>query len=160
MKENYQIYLPYQFLLRDQSVNSDKKFSHKKMKTMFLLNILKSRRLTSTFFPVIVHSIIHTKVALSNTRIKTVLFFILSISYVHYEKPGEYGDEKTNVYHVKLSDSVASTGLTAERRAVLDSLKTGDEVELEWNHDYVTTEYEGGCSSSSPERPITHLAKK
>jgi len=81
-------------------------------------------------------------------------------NYVHYEKPGEYGDEKTNVYHVKLSDSVASTGLTAERRAVLDSLKTGDEVELEWNHDYVTTEYEGGCSSSSPERPITHLAKK
>jgi len=81
-------------------------------------------------------------------------------SYVQYEKPGEYGDEKATKFHVKLSDSVASTGLTPEVRATLDALTPGDEVALEWNHDYVTVEYEGGCSSSSPQRPITHLAKK
>ena len=40
-----------------------------------------------------------------------------------------------------------------------DRLVVRDEVALEWRHDYVTTEFEGGCSSSSPQRPITHLAK-
>ena len=52
MKENYQIYLPYQFHRRPHSVDWDAKLSHKKMKTMFLSNMSKSRRLTSTFFPI------------------------------------------------------------------------------------------------------------
>ena len=52
MKENYQINLPYQFHLRAHSVDREPKLSHKKMKTMFLWNMSKSRRLTSTFFPI------------------------------------------------------------------------------------------------------------
>jgi len=80
-------------------------------------------------------------------------------NYVHYEKPGEYGDEKSTDFAVKLSDSEAATGLTPDRRSALNALAPGDEVALEWRHDYVTTEFEGGCSSSSPQRPITHLAK-
>ena len=52
MKENYQIYLPYQFHWRPQSVGGDSQLSHKKMKTLFLSNMSKSRRLTSTFFPI------------------------------------------------------------------------------------------------------------
>ena len=51
MKENYQIYLPYQFHWRAHLVDWDAQLSHKKMKTMFLSNMSKSRRLTSTFFP-------------------------------------------------------------------------------------------------------------
>ena len=51
MKENNQIYLPYQFRLRVQSLDRDSQLSNKKMKTMFLSNMSKSRRLTSTFFP-------------------------------------------------------------------------------------------------------------
>ena len=51
MKENYPNYLPYQFHWRPQSVDWDSQLSHKKMKTMFLWNMSKSRRLTSTFFP-------------------------------------------------------------------------------------------------------------
>ena len=51
MKENYQIYLPYQFHLRAHSVDREPKLPNKKMKTMFLSNMSKSRRLTSTFFP-------------------------------------------------------------------------------------------------------------
>ena len=54
MKENYQIYLPYQFHLRDQLVDWDPQLPHKKMKTMFLSNMSKSQRLTSTFFPTII----------------------------------------------------------------------------------------------------------
>ena len=91
----------------------------------------------------------------------TFLHYLSSIhSYIHYEKPGEYGDGKSDKYHVKLSDPVPETGLTPERRAILDALAPGDEVDLEWHHDYVTIEYEGGGTSSSPQRPIVHLAKK
>ena len=57
MKENYQIYLPYQFRLRDQSAGRDPQLPHKKMKTMFLSNMSKSRRLTSTFFPIIAYNL-------------------------------------------------------------------------------------------------------
>ena len=52
MKENYQIYLPYQFHWRPQSLDRVSKLSNKKMKTLFLWNMSKSRRLTSTFFPI------------------------------------------------------------------------------------------------------------
>ena len=52
MKENYQIYLPYQFHWRAHSPGRDSQLPHKKMKTLFLWNMSKSRRLTSTFFPI------------------------------------------------------------------------------------------------------------
>ena len=51
MKENYQIYLPYQFCLRAHSLGRDSQLSHKKIKTLFLSNMSKSGRLTSTYFP-------------------------------------------------------------------------------------------------------------
>ena len=53
MKKNYPNYLPYQFCLRAHSLDWDPQLSHKKMKTMFLLSMSKSRKLTSTFFPII-----------------------------------------------------------------------------------------------------------
>ena len=37
-----------------QSLGEDSQLPHKKMKTLFLSNMSKSRRLTSTFFPIIV----------------------------------------------------------------------------------------------------------
>ena len=52
MKENYPIYLPYQFHWRPQSALGDPQLPNKKMKTPFLSNMSKSRRLTSTFFPI------------------------------------------------------------------------------------------------------------
>ena len=55
MKENYQIYLPYQFHLRAQSAGGDAQLSRKKMKTLFLSNMSKSRRRTSTFFPIMLY---------------------------------------------------------------------------------------------------------
>ena len=51
MKENYPIYLPYQFHWRPQSALGDPQLPNKKMKTLFLWNMLKSRRLTLIFFP-------------------------------------------------------------------------------------------------------------
>ena len=49
-KENYQIYLRYQFRLRVHLVDQVPKLSHNKMKAMFLSNMSESRRLTSNFF--------------------------------------------------------------------------------------------------------------
>ena len=74
--------------------------------------------------------------------------------YLNYEKRGEYGDAKSEKYHVRLSDSEETTGLTVERMNLLKSLSNGDMVLLSWNHDYVHKE---GCSY--PERPITKLIK-
>ena len=82
------------------------------------------------------------------------LINIFLCSYVQYDKPGKYGDEKATDFRFRPNE------LTAEHRTVLDSLHPGDEVELEWNHDYVTTKYKSGGSSSAPQRPVTHLKKK
>ena len=42
MKENYQIYLPYQFHWRPHSVGGDSQLPNKKMKTLFLSNMSKT----------------------------------------------------------------------------------------------------------------------
>ena len=73
---------------------------------------------------------------------------------MQYKKPGEYGDEKATDFRFRPNE------LSAEHRAVFDSLNPGDEVELEWNHDYVTTKFASGGSASGPERPVKHLKKK
>ena len=67
MKENFQIYLPYQFCLRVQSVNGDAQLSHEKMKTLFFWNMSKSRRLTLTFFPTMFSTV------LFNTMFNTII---------------------------------------------------------------------------------------
>ena len=74
--------------------------------------------------------------------------------YLHYEKPGKYGDKESKLYHVKVNEPVEKTGLTAERKEVFVKLNPGDFVILSWNHDYVHTD---GCSA--PQRPITELVK-
>ena len=50
MKENYQIYLSYQFHWRPQSAGRDPQLSHKKMKTMFLSNMSTSQKTDFDFF--------------------------------------------------------------------------------------------------------------
>ncbi|KAI9008534.1 flp protein [Hyaloraphidium curvatum] len=72
------------------------------------------------------------------------------LGYTNYEKPGKYGDEKQQRFHVKLA------GIGAEKNAdvvaKIKALKPNDKVVLDWNHDYVTR---GG--SKSPERPVVKL---
>ena len=50
MKENYQIYLLYQFHWRPHSLNRDPQLPHKKMKTLFLEYVKKSKT-DFDFFP-------------------------------------------------------------------------------------------------------------
>jgi hypothetical protein len=82
--------------------------------------------------------------------------------YLSYEKPGQYGDEKATVYHLRLSGGPGGHDdetATPEQRATVEGLAVGDAVLLDWNHDYVTTTWEGGGSGKSPERPCTKLVK-
>ncbi|KAA8493567.1 hypothetical protein FVE85_4704 [Porphyridium purpureum] len=77
--------------------------------------------------------------------------------YLAYNKLGQYGDEKQDKFHIKVSK------LDDTVRGIYAQLKPGDEVLLDWKHDYVTrTTYSGGkdFTSKSPERPITKLKKK
>mmetsp|Transcript_10309 Transcript_10309/g.21679 ORF Transcript_10309/g.21679 Transcript_10309/m.21679 type:complete len:133 (-) Transcript_10309:627-1025(-) len=73
--------------------------------------------------------------------------------YVRYEKPGHYGDAEAKKFHVKLNDPCQPK----DAIVLLESLKGGEKVQLNWNHDYVTRTYENGGSSKSPERPVTLL---
>ena len=79
MKENYQIYLPYQFHWRPQLVDQDAQLPNKKMKTMYLWNMSKSRGLTSTFFPINISSM---KILLSEALVFKWLprFYSISIA--------------------------------------------------------------------------------
>ena len=72
--------------------------------------------------------------------------------YLHYDKPGKYGDAKSEKYHIRINDDAERNGLTPDRKSVLDLLKEGDFVLLSWNHDYVNRN-----ECYSPERPITEL---
>lgn len=69
------------------------------------------------------------------------------LGYIHYEKPGEYGDAKTAKYLHKVDAALAKQ---------LAALKPGDKLLLVWQHDYVTRTSEGG-SIKSPERVIKKL---
>ena len=78
MKENYQIYLPYQFHWRAHSLGGDAQLSHKKMKSLFLSNMSKSRRLTSTFFPISRgHATLHLAVSVGPSVCPSQIFLKL-----------------------------------------------------------------------------------
>jgi len=77
------------------------------------------------------------------------------VEYIAYEKPGEYGDEKQEVFVFLMEDNMGNLKVSETVRDTIKSLEKGDQVLLSWDHNYVT---ENG--SSSPERTITKLEKK
>eukprot|EP01007_Sphenomonas_quadrangularis_P001332 NODE_2264_length_640_cov_130.986464_g1915_i0.p1 GENE.NODE_2264_length_640_cov_130.986464_g1915_i0~~NODE_2264_length_640_cov_130.986464_g1915_i0.p1 ORF type:complete len:132 (+),score=14.98 NODE_2264_length_640_cov_130.986464_g1915_i0:33-428(+) len=77
------------------------------------------------------------------------LFKILS--YLSYEKPGQYGDEQQTLHHVVLGQDPAVD-------AKVRDLAAGDQVRLDWVHEYVTKS-DGTHSGSAPERPVKKLEK-
>lgn len=76
------------------------------------------------------------------------------LKYVVYEKPGEYGDPKQTEYSFQVVDNMKNPKVPAAISGTVASLKKGDFVLLDWQHDYVTKD-----GSSSPERPIQKLEK-
>jgi hypothetical protein len=75
------------------------------------------------------------------------------VTYLNYEKPGEYGDPKQEKFVVLVEDNMGNVKVPKAIRVAVLALKPGDLVHLQWNHDYVT---QGG--SKFPERPIKDLS--
>ena len=76
------------------------------------------------------------------------------VTYLHYEKPGKYGDPEKTEFVVMIENNMKEAKVSAEIRKTIDTLQPGDRVLLSWNHDYVTI-----GRSSRPERPIVKLEK-
>lgn len=81
------------------------------------------------------------------------------LSYTEYRKPGKYGDDKAKSFRLQLADNLKNPKVPAEIAEIVASLKPGDHVRLEWNHDYVTRTLPNGIQSSAPERPVVKLEK-
>lgn len=84
---------------------------------------------------------------------KNVAMFTI-LSYLDYQKTGEYGDEKQMVFSVDVSSPVSESSPENEIRKTIAELKEGDVVRLDWNHIYVTEK-----GNSFPERPVTRLER-
>lgn len=72
--------------------------------------------------------------------------------YLAYEKPGQYGDPKQKEFRILIEDNMKNAKVPEEIRDAILALKPGDQVRLDWNHDYVTKD-----RSKSPERVIVKL---
>ncbi|KAI8472691.1 MAG: flp protein [Monoraphidium minutum] len=76
--------------------------------------------------------------------------------YLEYEKPGEYGDEKSKRFAFDLKGQQGRggplAGTQAEYTERVRALAPGDWVRLSWVHEYV---HDGGANY--PERPVTAL---
>lgn len=83
------------------------------------------------------------------------------VRYLGYEKPGQYGDEQKDVFHVRVSGGRTHGGDTAtpEVAALIATLASGDKVLLDWEHLYVTAKYANGGEAKFPERPVTKLER-
>lgn len=80
------------------------------------------------------------------------------LAYLVYEKPGEYGDPKAESFVFQLQDNKKNAKAPPAIAEVVGTLKAGDDVRLDWDHEYVTRT-EGGGSASFPQRPIRRLQK-
>lgn len=71
------------------------------------------------------------------------------LKYIAYKKPGEYGDPEQKSYQFLVQDNMKNVKVPADIKAAVESLKQGDYVRLDWQHDYVTKE-----GSKYPERIV------
>jgi acetyl esterase/lipase len=73
------------------------------------------------------------------------------IEYVGFESFSEYG-KKQESYSVLIENNMGKVLVSQEIHSAISKLVAGDEVCLDWNHDYVTRN-----GASGPERPIVRL---
>mgnify|MGYP004701973303 CR=1 FL=1 len=74
------------------------------------------------------------------------------VEYIKYEKPGKYGDDKSEYFMVDINPNAEEDKQPQEFLNVIKTLKVGDKVKLNWNHLYINTEH-----ACYPERTITLL---
>ena len=76
------------------------------------------------------------------------------VKYLNYKSHDQYGDPQTSRFYYAITGGVGKAPLASAPAAAIGTLKPGDLVRLDWNHEYVTQD---GCSF--PERPIVRLEK-
>ncbi len=81
---------------------------------------------------------------------KTVAWFTV-LRYEKYQKPGQYGDEKTERFCTPISGPITPE-MDPTRAEIVLKLKPGAWVRLNWVHEYVHKE-----GMSYPERVVTRL---
>jgi len=74
------------------------------------------------------------------------------IRYNDYQKPGEYGDPKTETFQILVMDNHGNAKIDKDILKTINDLNEGDTVTLKWRHDYVTRD-----NASFPVRTITEL---
>lgn len=72
--------------------------------------------------------------------------------YLQYEKEGQYGDPKQELFYLDLKKD--PYGQNKSIRETATALKVGDAVKLNWNHLYIKK-----AGASYPERPVVLLEK-
>lgn len=77
------------------------------------------------------------------------------VEYLHYKKPGKYGDEKQKQFALQVSDFRRKPKGDPKTLETVHELKEGDLVLLEWHHLY--GEVQPGAFS--PVRPVIELRK-
>lgn len=73
--------------------------------------------------------------------------------YLKYDKPGKYGDAKTEQFTVMLKSPEMEQTMIDQ----IKSLKPGSSIKLNWEHRYVTRTHPDGTSAKFPRRVITKL---
>lgn len=77
-------------------------------------------------------------------------------SYNAYEKPGKYGDPKTDEFVFMLKSSTGKSDVSKEIADLVSQLKPGEKVHLVWEHIYVSDPNGGHY----PERVVRKLEKR
>jgi hypothetical protein len=73
------------------------------------------------------------------------------LEYLEYAKTGQYGDDKQDVYRVRIDQKNPQEQQDPAIVATINSLTPGQKVKLFWEHIYVT---DGATNSKYPQRPI------
>jgi len=74
--------------------------------------------------------------------------------YLHYKKPGKYGDAKTKELSLMLKTPDMDQAMIEQ----IKQLKPGTPLKLNWEHRYITRVNNDGTSAKFPRRVITKLA--
>ena len=128
----------------------------KKIKAKEQRELLSSHDTTARFIGLKVHTCMGlTSLCPDNCGHSGKLASFEIVEYIHFEKPGEFGDPKQETFQILIEDNKKNVKVPAAIHAAILALKPGDIVHLKWNHDYVTRD-----GTSFPDRVITLLESK
>jgi hypothetical protein len=77
------------------------------------------------------------------------------IEYLAYDKFDKYGDDKKDIFRVRVDQKVSSDKQDPAIIEIIKSLAPGQKVKLFWEHIYVT---DPETRSKWPERPVRSIA--